>query len=63
MKRKLYGWIRKPGQYCLGRNPPDSPQMPYEVYASLDEVEQAAKSRKAAVIWCGDAATEKRVNG
>ena len=54
-RRKLYGWLRKPGEWCLGRAPPDSPQMPYKVFSSMKEAESAAAARRYEIVWSGDA--------
>lgn len=53
-RRKLYCWLKKPGEWCLGRYPPDIPIGPYLTFASMDEAEQSAGSRYE-IIWCGDA--------
>jgi hypothetical protein len=58
-RRKFYGWLRGPGCYCIGRNPPDLPTLPYVTFASIGEAEQAAHERKADVIWSGAALAEK----
>ncbi len=62
IRRKLYGWLRGPGEWCLGRNPPDSPSMPYKLYASMAEAQIAAEAKRATIIWCGDAARETASN-
>jgi hypothetical protein len=65
LRRKLYGWLRPSTssgltEWCLGRYPPDSPQLPYKVYASMDEAEAAAQAYRANVIWCGAALETRR---
>jgi len=59
LRRKLYGWLGKHGEWCLGKYPPDSPVLPYRVYQSMTEAEAAALAYRAEVIWCG-AALETR---
>jgi hypothetical protein len=58
-RKTLYGWLLKPGQYCLGWKPPDSPAMPYTLFPSMMTAEAAATGRKANIIWCGAALAEK----
>jgi hypothetical protein len=53
-RRKLYGWLRSSGEWCLGRYPPDVPT-PYLKYASMQEAEDAATAGRYQVIWCGAA--------
>jgi hypothetical protein len=56
IRRKLYGWLKRPGEWCLGRQPPDTPSMPHKVFASLNEARLAAEAMRATIIWSGDAA-------
>jgi hypothetical protein len=56
IRRYLYGWLGRHGECCLGRNPPDSPMMPYKVYSSMQEAEEAARAKRYQIIWCGAAA-------
>jgi hypothetical protein len=53
-KRFLYGWLRGPNEWCLSRQPPDIPVL-YQMFASMDEAEQAAKAARYDVVWSGDA--------
>jgi hypothetical protein len=59
IRKTLYAWLLRPGVYCLGRNPPDSPSMPYARFTSRRGLEQEAQRKKAQIIWCGDAARER----
>lgn len=64
-RRTLYCWLRPStlrqaqgsgqAEWRLGRDPPDV-AVRYIAYPSLEEVESAADSMRANVIWCGDAA-------
>jgi hypothetical protein len=60
LRRKLYCWLRRPGEWCLGRYPPDTPQIPYKAYGSMAEAEAAALAYRADVIWCGPALETRR---
>jgi hypothetical protein len=61
VRRKLYCWLRSPGEWCLGRYPPDVPIGPYHTFSSMEEVEQSISPRYE-IIWCGDAlATRERL--
>jgi hypothetical protein len=53
-RRKLYCWLRKPGEWCVGRYPPDIPIGPFGVFSSMEEAERAVTT-KYDIIWCGDA--------
>jgi len=53
LRRKLYCWLRGPGEWCLGRYPPDITIGPYMTFASMAEVEQFMP--RYDIIWCGDA--------
>lgn len=55
-RRKFYCWLNRPGEWCLGRHPPDSPSMPYQIFAALDDVERAIDGWRVDVVWCGGAA-------
>lgn len=54
-RRKLYCWLRKPGEWCIGRYPPDIPIGPYHTVSSMEEAEQFGVSNRYDLIWCGDA--------
>lgn len=53
-RRSLYGWLHAPGDWRLGRLPPDVP-VPYQSFPSWEEAEQAAQSSRYDVIWSGPA--------
>jgi hypothetical protein len=59
-RRLLYGWLRKPGEWCLGRLPPDSPQTHYAIYHSMHEAESAAEASRYEIIWAGAALETRR---
>lgn len=54
-RRKLYCWLSKPGEWRLGREPPDIPIGPYSIFKSMDEVERAFPAARYEIIWCGKA--------
>lgn len=61
VRRKLYCWLGKPGEWRLGRYPPDVPIGPWMTFSTMEEVEQSI-SPKYEIIWCGDAlATRERL--
>lgn len=61
IRKTLYGWCRAPGEFCLGRLPPDAPNGPYEIFETMADVELAAKGRKARLVWCGAPAIDKQI--
>lgn len=60
IRRILYGWQIPSGQFVLSRHPPDLPQVPAEVFASIGAAESAAVERKAEIVWSGPALYEKQ---
>ena len=54
IRRKLYGWLRKPGEWCLSVYPPDV-AVPFQLFPSMKEAEEYADHRRSDVIWFGDA--------
>lgn len=52
IRKVLYGWRLKSGEYGLGRNPPDSPSIPYTPYPDRESAQKDADRRRARVIWC-----------
>lgn len=62
IRRVLFGWISKPGEYCLSRVPPDIPQGRPERFANMAEAEEVAALRRATLIWSGPAFVEKQRN-
>lgn len=59
-RRVLYGWlVESSGRYCVSKIPPDLPQLPFHLFATIGAAEAEATRRKAIVVWSGPALAEK----
>lgn len=65
LKRILYGWLT-PAGFCLSHIPPDVPQFPRTVFASVAAAERhiaelnEGRMRRTVIVWSGSALAEKQ---